>query len=282
MLSFLNALTLAALYTLLSAGLALIFGLRNVMNFAHGALYMVGAYLGYTVGRALGFWPALVIVPLLMAVAGVVLEYGLLRPLAKRPALEMALITYGLSLVIGQVIIKIYGGDTLPVNPPAALAGSVSLFGISYPAYQLLIIGVGLSTVLAVYAWLNWTRSGLFVRAVSHDRDTSQLVGVDTRRIGLLVVCLSTAFAGVAGVLAGPYLAVQPGMGDSIIVSSLLIIALGGLGSIGGAVAASAVFAVAASFGAQYAPGISSLLPYLLVIAVLVVRPRGLSGAKAT
>jgi branched-chain amino acid transport system permease protein len=281
MLSFLNALTLAALYTLLSAGLALIFGLRNVMNFAHGALYMVGAYLGYTVGRALGFWPALVIVPLLMAVAGMALEYGLFRPLAKRPTLEMALITYGLSLVIGQVIIKIYGGNTLSVNPPAALSSSVPIFGVRYPAYQLLIIGIGLSAVVGVYAWLRWTRSGLFVRAVSRDPDTAHLVGVDTRRIGLLVVCLSTAFAGLAGVLAGPYLAVQPGMGDSIIVSSLLIIALGGLGSIGGAMAASVVFAVAASYGAQYAPGISSLLPYIVVIAVLVVRPRGLSGASA-
>jgi branched-chain amino acid transport system permease protein len=280
-LSFLNALTLAALYTLLSSGLALIFGLRNVMNFAHGALYMVGAYLGYSIGRALGLWPALVIVPLLMAAAGAILEYGLLRPLAKRSALEMALITYGLSLIIGQVIIKIYGGNTRPVNPPRALDSSLSLFGVQYPAYRLLIIGVGLGTVFGVFAWLRWTRSGLFVRAVSRDGDTAHIVGVDTRRVGLLVVCLSTAFAGAAGVLAGPYLAVEPGMGDSIIVISLLIIALGGLGSIGGAMLASAVFAAASAFGDQYAPGIAPLLPYALVILVLTIRPEGLSGARA-
>ena len=170
MLSILNALTLAALYTLLSAGLALIFGLRNVMNFAHGALYMVGAYLGYSVGQAIGFWPALVIVPLVMAAFGAVLEYGLLRPLAKRSVLEMALITYGLSLIIGQVIIEVYGGNTRPLNPPAGLGGSASIFGVHYPTYRLLIIGIGLGAVFGVFAWLRWTRTGLFVRAVSRDR----------------------------------------------------------------------------------------------------------------
>jgi branched-chain amino acid transport system permease protein len=280
MLSILNALTLAALYTLLSAGLALIFGLRNVMNFAHGALYMVGAYLGYSVGQAIGFWPALVIVPVVMAAFGAVLEYGLFRPLAKRSVLEMALITYGLSLIIGQVIIEVYGGNTRPLNPPAGLGGSASIFGVQYPTYRLLIIGIGLGAVFGVFAWLRWTRIGLFVRAVSRDRDTARMAGIDTRRLGVLVVCLSTAFAGVAGVLAGPYVAVQPGMGDSIIVISLLIIALGGLGSIGGSIGASAVFAAAATFGAQYLPDVSALLPYILVIAVLIVRPQGLSGMR--
>ena len=280
MLTLLNALTLAALFTLLSAGLALIFGLRNVMNFAHGALYMVGAYLGYSIARVTDFYVALIVVPVVMALVGVVLEYAVLRPLAKRSALEMALITYGLSLIIGQVVIKVYGGDTRPVDPPAGLGSSVSLFGVHYPAYRLLIIGIGLGTVFGVFAWLRWTRSGLFVRAVSRDRDTAHMVGVDTRRIGLLVVCLSTSFAGIAGVLAGPYLAVQPAMGDSIIVSSLLIIALGGLGSIGGSIAASAVFAAATSIGSQYMSSIATLLPYILVILVLIVRPQGLGGAR--
>lgn len=281
MLGVLNAITLSALLVMLASGLAMIFGLRRIMNFAHGALYMLGAYIAYSLAGQLGFWPSLVIVPLILAVAGAVLEFGIFRPLRKRSELDVALITYGFSLVIGQVIIQIYSGNTLPVSPPAALSNTVHIFGVQYPAYRLLIIGVGLGTVLALFAWLKWTRTGLFVRAVSHDNGTAHMVGVNIRRVGLLVVCVSTALAGLAGVLAGPYLAVQPGMGDAIMISSLVIIAIGGLGSIGGSIVAAVLIGVASSLGEQYIPSIAPLLPYILLIVVLARRPQGFGGASA-
>ncbi|HEX3956334.1 MAG TPA: branched-chain amino acid ABC transporter permease [Trebonia sp.] len=281
MLGVLNAVTLSALLVMLASGLAMIFGLRGIMNFAHGSLYMLGAYLAYSLASPLGFWPSLVVVPAILAVAGVLLEFGIFRPLRRRRDLDLALITYGLSLVIGQVLISIYSGNTLPVQPPAGLTGTISLFGVQYPSYRLLIIGLGLGTVIALFAWLKWTRTGLFVRAVSHDSATSHMVGVDIRRVGLLVVCLSTALAGLAGVLAGPYIAVQPGMGDSIMISSLVIIAIGGLGSIGGSIVAAVLIGVVSSLGEQFIPSVSSLLPYILLIVVLARRPQGLGGARS-
>jgi branched-chain amino acid transport system permease protein len=280
-LGVLNAVTLSALLVMLASGLALIFGLRGIMNFAHGSLYMLGAYLAYSLAGPLGFWPSLVIVPAILAVAGAVLEFGLFRPLRRRRDLDLALITYGLSLVIGQVLIEIYSGNTLPVQPPSALSGTVSLLGVQYPAYRLLIIGLGLGTVVGLFAWLKWTRTGLFIRAVSHDAGTAHMVGVDISRVGLLVVCLSTALAGLAGVLAGPYIAVQPGMGDSIMITSLVIIAIGGLGSIGGSIVAAILIGVASSLGQQYISSVASLLPYVLLIVVLARRPQGFGGARS-
>jgi len=278
-LSILNALTLSALLIMLAIGLALIFGLRNVMNFAHGGLYMVGAYLGYSVVNVANFWVALVVVPIALAFAGVVFEFLVFRPLKRRSELDVALVTYGLSLIIGQVVIKVYGGNTRPVSAPSGLNGSVRLLGAQYPTYRLLIIGVGLGTCLLVFAWLRWTRTGLFVRAVSGDPETSHMVGVDSKRIGLFVVALSTAFAGVAGVLAGPYLAVQPGMGDAIMITSLMVVAIGGLGSIGGAIIAAILLGFVSAMGSQYVPSIAALAPYVLLIVVLAIRPQGF-GAR--
>lgn len=280
MLGVLNAATSSALLVMLASGLALIFGLRRIMNFAHGALYMLGAYISYSLISPLGFWLALVAVPIILAAAGVILEYGVLRPLRSRSELDIALITYGLSLVIGQVIIKIYSGNTLTVEAPKSLSGTTHLLGVAYPTYRLLIIGVGLGTVLALFAWLRWTRTGMYIRAVSHDPETAHMVGVNSKRLGLLVVCLSTAFAGLAGVLAGPYIAVQPGMGDTIMISSLMIIAIGGLGSIGGAIGASVLFGVASSVGQQYVPSVAALFPYILLILVLALRPQGFGGSR--
>jgi branched-chain amino acid transport system permease protein len=279
-LSTLNALTLSALLIMLAIGLALIFGLRNVMNFAHGGLYMVGAYLGYSVVRASNFWIALVVVPIALAAVGVFLEFVVFRPLKKRSELDIALVTFGISLIVGQLIIKVYGGQTRPVSAPSSLSGTLHVFGTQYPTYRLLIIGVGLGTCVLVFAWLRWTRTGLFVRAVSDDPETARMVGVDSKRIGLFVVALSTAFAGLAGVLAGPYLAVQPGMGDAIMITSLMIVAIGGLGSIGGAIIAAILLGFITAMGSQYLPAVSSLAPYVLLIVVLAFRPQGIGGVK--
>jgi branched-chain amino acid transport system permease protein len=275
-----NALALASLLTILASGLALIFGLRDVMNFGHGALFMLGAYLGYTFSGLFNFWAALVIVPLLLAGLGVAFEYLAIRPLQHRSHMDVALVTFGLALIINQLVIRVWGPAPLSVEPPAVLAGSVDLFGQRYPAYRIFLIAMGFGTCAALAAWLKFTRSGMHVRAVSQQPMVARMMGVNTDRLSLLVVCLGTGFAGLAGVLAGPYLSVDPAMGGGILISCLIVVVIGGLGSIGGAIAAAAVFGFIQVIGALASPTLAVMAPYLLLFFVLLWRPQGLGRGR--
>jgi len=277
---FANALALASLLTILASGLALIFGLRDVMNFGHGAFYMLGAYLGYTVGRHLGFWVALAVVPLMLAAVGAVFELAVLRPLQRRSHMDVALVTFGLALIIGPAVHKIWGTVPLSVEPPAVLAGSVDLLGTMYPAYRLFLIAAGFGTCLGLAAWLKYTTSGMHTRAVSQQPHIARMMGVNTDRLSLLVVCLGTAFAGLAGVLAGPYLSVDPGMGATILISCLIVVVVGGLGSIGGAIVAALVYGFIQVVGTVMFPSLAVLAPYLLLFIVLLWRPQGFGRGR--
>ncbi len=264
-----NALALASLLTILASGLALIFGLRDVMNFGHGALFMLGAYLGYTFSGLFNFWAALVIVPLLLALLGVLFEYAAIRPLQRRSHMDVALVTFGLALILSQVVIKVWG--TAPLS---------DLFGHAYPAYRIFLIAMGFGTCVLLAAWLKWTRSGMHVRAVSQQPMVARMMGVNTDRLSLLVVCLGTGFAGLAGVLAGPYLSVDPAMGASILISCLIVVVIGGLGSIGGAIAAAVVFGLIQVIGALISPTLAVMAPYMLLFIVLLWRPQGLGRGR--
>ncbi len=275
-----NALALASLLTILASGLALIFGLRDVMNFGHGALFMLGAYLGYTFSGLFNFWAALVIVPVLLAVVGVAFEYAVIRPLQKRAHMDVALVTFGLALVLSQIVIKIWGTAPLSMEAPAVLAGSMDLFGQRYPIYRIFLIGVGFSTCVALAVWLKWTRSGMHVRAVSQQPMVARMMGVNTDRLSLLVVCLGTGFAGFAGVLAGPYLSVDPAMGSGVLISCLIVVVIGGLGSIGGAIAAAVVYGLIQVVGTLISPTLAVMAPYLLLFVVLLWRPQGLGRGR--
>ena len=275
-----NALALASLLTILASGLALIFGLRDVMNFGHGALYMLGAYLGYTLTGFMNFWLALLIVPVLLGVVGVVFEYACLRPLQKRSHMDVALITFGLALILGQVVTKFWGTSPLSVSAPDVLGGSISLFGQPYPTYRIFLIIVGFGTCVALAVWLKWTRSGMHVRAVSQQPIVARMMGVNTDRLSLLVVCLGTGFAGLAGVLAGPYLSVDPGMGATILISCLIVVVIGGLGSIGVAITAAVVYGFIQVIGTVLSPTLAVLAPYLLLFFVLLFRPQGFGRGR--
>ena len=275
-----NALALASLLTILASGLALIFGLRDVMNFAHGALYMLGAYIGYSVTKVAGFWVALWVAPLLLAALGAVFELAVLRPLQKRAHMDVALVTFGLALMIGPAVHKIWGTAPLSVDPPAALAGSVLVLGTLYPVYRLFLIAVGFGTCLGLAAWLKHTRSGMHTRAVSQQPQVARMMGVNTDRLSLGVVCLGCGFAGLAGVLAGPYLSVDPGMGSTILISCLIVVVVGGLGSIGGAIAAAVVYGFIQVIGTVLFPAVAVLAPYLLLFVVLLWRPQGLGRGR--
>jgi branched-chain amino acid transport system permease protein len=277
-----NALALASLLTILASGLALIFGLRDVMNFAHGSLYMLGAYMGYTVSGRLSFWAALVLVPLALAVVGVVFELAVLRPLQARSHMDVALVTFGLALIVGPAVHKIWGTIPLSVEPPDVLTGSTLFFGTQYPVYRLFIIAVGFGTCLALAAWLKYTTSGMHTRAVSQQPHVARMMGVNTDRLSLMVVCLGCAFAGLAGVLAGPYLSVDPGMGGSILISCLIVVVIGGLGSIGGAIAAAVVYGFIQVIGSVLVPSVAALAPYVLLFVVLLWRPQGFGRGRVS
>jgi len=277
---FANALALASLLTILASGLALIFGLRDVMNFAHGALFMLGAYLGYTISGLFNFWAALLIVPFLLALLGVAFEYAAIRPLQKRSQMDVALVTFGLALILSQLVIKIWGTAPLAVTAPPSLAGSTDLFGQPYPTYRLFLIAVGFSVCVALAAWLNYTRSGMNVRAVSQHPTVARILGVNTDRLGLLVVCMGTGLAGFAGVLAGPYLSVDPALGGSILINCLIVVVIGGLGSIGGAIAAAVAFGLTQVFGSLLSPTLAVMAPYLLLFFVLLWRPQGFGRGR--
>jgi len=275
-----NSLALASLLIMLASGLALMYGLRDVINFGHGALYMLGAYLGYTVAQVSGFWLALVIVPILLAVVGMVLELLVLRPLKARSHIEVALVTFGLGIILGQIIIFIYGGVARSVEAPTMLSGSLTLLGLSYPVYRVFLILMGLGSCALLAIWLRFTRSGLFVRAVSQDPSVARMMGINSDRLSLMVTSLSAAFAGIAGVLAGPYLSIDPGMDVVMIVDCLIIVVIGGTGSIAGAIVAALLFGFVQVAGSVFLPNVAALVPYVLLMVVLLIAPGGIGRGR--
>src|SRR5260370_36990939 len=188
---------------MLASGLALIYGLRDVINFGHGAIYMLGAYVGYTVALVGGFGLALMVVPVLLAVLGIAVEYLALRPLQSRSHIEVALVTLGLGIILGQIIIFFYGGVARSVDAPQVLSGPVTVMNLSYPVYRIFIIVIGLGSCALLAFELTVTSSGLYVRAVSQDTSVDDMMGINDDRLSLLLTSLSAAFAGIAGVLAG-------------------------------------------------------------------------------
>ena len=276
----LNGIALGALLMILSSGLAMIYGLRGVMNFSHGALYMLGAYIAYAVTTKTSFWAALILAPLGLALAGAALELGLLRRLQERSPIEVGLITFGLALVLERVIVLIWGDDTHPVNAPGAINGTASVLGTEYPTYRLFIIGVAAVMALALIVWLRRSRTGLHIRAASQDTETSSILGINTDRVSLVVVCLGAALAGLAGTLAAPYFSVQPGMGQAILITVLIVVVVGGIGSIEGAMAAGLLLGLVQIMGNVWLPSVSVLVPYALLIVVLLWRPTGLAGKR--
>jgi branched-chain amino acid transport system permease protein len=278
----LNGIALGSLLMVLSSGLAMIYGLRGVTNFAHGALYMTGAYIGYSVARHLDFWLALVLVPLALAAVGVLLELAFFRPLRNRSHMEVGLVTFGLALVTERVVVLVWGERTLSLDPPPGFRGTTSLLGVDYPTYRLGIIVVAAAMAAALVAWLGRTRTGLYIRAASQDIETAGILGVDVNRISLIVVSLGAALAGIAGTLAAPYISVDPSMGDKFLITVLIVVVVGGVGSVGGAMAAGMSLGVLQTLITVWSPSVSVLVPYVALVAVLLWRPRGLAGRRAS
>jgi branched-chain amino acid transport system permease protein len=275
-----NGLVYGALLVVMSSGLALIYGLRRVVNFAHGALYMLGAYLGYSVAVHSNFWVALVVAPLLMALLGAGLDRYGLRLLQERDPLSVVLVTFGLLLILEEVVQTVWGKSNLSMPAPALLNASIDLFGTAVPAYRIAVIGVGATVAAGLSLWLRWSRIGLFVRAASTDPTTTAMQGVNTDRLSALVVALGTGLAGLAGVVAAPFLSLSPSMSGDVLIDSFVVVVTGGLGSLSGAFIAALILGQLQTMGAVFLPEVSTVLPFALMIAVLLWKPSGLAGNR--
>ena len=275
-----NGLVYGALLIVMCSGLALIYGLRRVVNFAHGSLYMLGAYIGFSIAQASNFWVALVAAPAVMALLGVLLDRWGFRLLQHRDPLSVVLVTFGLLLVIEDFVQTVWGKSNLSVVTPSALAFSVDVFGSALPAYRIAVIGVGAAVAIGLTLWLRYSRAGLFVRAASTDPVTTAMQGVNTDALSAFVVGLGTALAGLAGVVAAPFLSLSPSMSSDVIIDSFVVVVVGGLGSLAGAFVAAMVLGMVQSLGAVWLPDTSVLLPFLLMVAILIWKPAGFAGSR--
>ena len=275
----LNALTLAGLLFLVSAGLSLVFGILRVVNFAHGVFYMLGAYLGFTAVALSGaFWPALVVVPLVVGTLGALLESSTLRFIYRRPPIYQLLLTFGLALILEEGIRIVYGPTAKGIDPPAALEGAIRLGSLQYPRYRLFVVVLGLVVAAAVWLFLRRTRAGLVIRAVAQNSEMADCLGADVARVRTLVFGAACALAGLGGVAAAPMTTAYLGMGIGVIVDAFVVVVIGGLGSIGGSLAGSLIVGAAQTWGAFYLPETAMVIMYAVMGAILIFRPWGLFG----
>ena len=278
----LNALQFSMLLFLLSIGLTVIFGLMHFVNLAHGALYALGAFVGYSVAAATGsYWAGFAVAPLAVAVAGAVLYVLLIRRMRRAGHMNQVLVTFGLIFVFVDLF-RIGGGDiALGVAEPAIFTGRTEVFGATYPIYRLFVIGLGLAVMAGLWLVLSRTPLGAMIRAGVDNEAMAACLGVDVERLFFAVFCFGCALAGLAGIVAAPVLSVEPDMGTPILIPVLIVVVIGGLGSLKGAVAGALVVGTISTFGIVLAPQLASVLVYALLAAVLIFRPAGLFPARA-
>jgi branched-chain amino acid transport system permease protein len=278
-LQLVTGVALGAVYALLAVGLSLIFGMLTVVNFAHGAFFMVGAFLGIYFQTLTGsFALSLVITPLVVGSIGMLSERFLVRPLYGRGIDYPLLLTFGLSYVLIELMRVLFGIEGLPSSTPAALRGSVDLGIGRFPLYRLVLIGATAAVVMGLWLVIEKTRFGLIIRAGSRDPEIVRVLGVDVAKVWLLVFGLGTAIAGLSGVLAAPTRAVNPEMGITVLAESFVVTVVGGMGSLMGAVVAGLLVGVVFSMTSLLAPEFAELSIFILMALVLLVRPQGLFG----
>jgi len=275
----LNGVQLGVMLFLMSAGLTLVFGIMNLINLAHGALYMLGAFIAATVADKSGsFLLGALVAVLATAAIGALLEVTLLRRFYHRSHLDQVLVTFGLILVFNETTQLIWGAVPMRFNLPDAVAGSIELFpGMNYPVFRLVILGVGLVVGLLLYVMIMRTRIGMWVRAGASNRAMASAIGVNVEMVFIGVFAAGAALAGLAGLMAGPILAVQVGMGEPVLILALVVTVIGGIGSINGALVAAIMIGLIDTFGrVLLSPALGSMVIFLAMAVILAWKPRGL------
>ena len=277
----LNAIAQSALLFLVAVGLSLVFGVLRVVNFAHGVFYMLGAYLGFTVvARSGSFWLSLVLAPVATGLLGGLLERTTLRYIYRRPPIYQLLLTFGLALVLEELVRVFWGPSALPVDPPAGLEGAVTILGAVYPRYRLFLVVLGMVTGVALWLFLQRTRAGLVIRAAAQNDEMAACLGTDVARVRTGVFAAACALAAVGGVAAAPMTTAYLGMGIGVIVDAFVVVVIGGLGSIVGSMAGSLIVGTAQTWGGFYFSEAAMAIMYLVMGLVLIFRPWGLFGEE--
>lgn len=274
----LNSMALAGLLFILSAGFSLIFGLMRIANLSHGAYFMLGAYLGLSLlARGVNFWLAALGAGLGIALLGALIERFILRRLAGR-TLSQVLATLGIAFIIADACLWIWTGDPLPLAGPESLRGTVRVLGTNFPLYRLGVIGLAAAVALALWLLVEKTRIGAKIRAGVDDLDMARAVGIPVKKLFTAVFCLGAGLAGIGGVIGGPILSVYPGLDADMLPLALVVVILGGVGSLIGAFVGSIVIGFIYTFGQALVPDLAYVILFLPMLIILVARPRGLFG----
>ncbi len=280
-IQLLNGLAFSMVLFQLATGLSLIFGLMRFVNLAHGAFYMLGAYLGFALAQATGsFWLALATVPVAVALGVSALEVGVLRPLYRRPHLEQVLLTFGLAFILGDIVRWTWGGDVRSLMAPPELSGAaqVPLLGIVYPKYRLFVIASGLALAAGFWFVHARTRVGAIIRAGVQDAEVVSVLGIDVARVFTVVFATGVGLAAYSGVIAAPLESVRLGMDFEALLYALIVVVIGGLGTLKGAFFGALLVGMADTFGKAQFPDYALVAIFAVMALVLVVRPRGLFG----
>jgi branched-chain amino acid transport system permease protein len=280
---FMAGLANGTLLFLVAAGLSLIFGVSRIINFAHGGLFMLGAYIALTVVNLAGLSIPAFLVALVFAVAstfvfGMAFEVLCLRRIYRSPQAFQLLLTFGLVLILGDAARLIWGREEHSISVPPGLDGIVRPFGVSFPVYRLLLIAVGGLVCLGLWALLYRSRWGTLVRAATVDREMLQALGIDVRRLFTIIFGLGAGLAGLAGGLAAPLMSIGPGLHAQVLIDAFVVVVIGGMGSLPGAFVGALLVGQANAFGTLAFPSLAIVVPFLVMTILLIVRPRGLLG----
>jgi branched-chain amino acid transport system permease protein len=275
-----NGLIIGAFYVLMALGLSLILNLSGIINFAHGGFLAIGGYFAFTLTPYIGFWGALLVAPLLTALLGLVIERLLIRRLYGRDPLYSLLLTFGLAFIFQDVTRYIWGAQGLPVSVPAFLGQPLSVNFFFITGYRLFMVGVVAVVVTALFLLLRFTKAGIRIRAGTLDLDTVAALGVNVRALRTLNFGVGIFLAGLSGVLAGGQLGLEPTMGDGLLMPSFIAIIVGGVGSLTGTLLGGLLIGVASGVTSVFFPSASEAVIYVMMAAVLLVRPRGLFGEE--
>lgn len=284
LVSVLNGVAIGFLLFILAIGLSLVFGMMDVLNLAHGAIFLVGAYVAWVVGGAEPTWGTFLLALAVALGIGLLVGAGmslLTEPLRHRSHLDQALLTLGVALIVAELLSMAFGNDVQAVDAPPGLDGAVSLLGSAYPAYRLVLIGVGAVFAVALWGVMSRTMVGTVVRATVADRDMVSSVGIDNRKVKLAVFAVGSALAAVAGVLGGPIYGARPGLDSTVLILALVVVVIGGLGSVRGALVGALVIGQIESLGRAVLADAASFLLFGALAVVLVLRPRGLFSGVA-
>lgn len=278
LIQLLNSVQYGLLLFLISSGLTLVFGIMGVINLAHGAMYMIGAYLAYAFVDWSGSLGVAILLGIpVMLIVGIVIERFLIDSLYSRDHLFQVLLTFGLILILNDIQSILWGNDTHGVPIPDMLNGSISLTdNMSYPVYRLAVSGICLALAIGMYWVIQKTRLGMTIRAGASNREMVESLGINVRTLFTIIFAAGVALAGLGGILSAPLSSVYPGMGDNVLIICLVVVVIGGIGSIKGAFWGAMMIGLVSTFGPVLIPSLASVMVYLVMALVLLVKPRGL------